>query len=175
MSFKEEKLTSKEIFNGKIMRLYVDDVLLPDGGVSKREYVRHCGGSAALFIKDGCVALVRQYRYVYGREIYEIPAGKIDAGESPEDAAARELAEETGYCADELEKLAQIYPSPGYTDEVIHIYAVKSAHYVGERHDEGEFLSCEFIPLPKVMEMAESGEISDAKTVCALYKYIASA
>ena len=173
MKLTEKKISSKLIYDGKILKLHLDDVELPDGRTAKREYVRHCGGAAVLFVKDGCVALVKQYRYAYGKELYEIPAGKIDEGEEPENAALRELGEETGYRADKAYRLLEIYPSPGYTDEIIHIYSVKQAGYVGEKLDEGEFLNCCFKPLDEVIKMIEDGEICDAKTVTAIYKYLA--
>ena len=149
----------------------MDEVQLPDGKRAVRECVRHCGGAAVLLVEDGKVALVKQHRYLYGKDIYEIPAGKLDEGEEPSKGAARECEEETGYRA-EVEKFLEIYPSPGYTDEVIHIFLAKNARFVGQRTDEGEFLTCEFLPLEKVVEMIESGEICDAKTVAAIYKYL---
>lgn len=172
MNFTEKKISSKHIYDGKIIRARLDEVQLSDGSTSYREYVRHCGGAAVLFVKEGKVALVRQFRYVYGREIYEIPAGKIDEGESAEQAAMRELEEETGYRTDSLIKLFDIYPSPGYTDEVIAIYYAPNAVFVGEKHDEGEFLSTQFLPLDEVKKMIDDGTICDAKTVAAVYKYL---
>ena len=172
MKLKESKISSELLYDGKIMKVFLDEVLLPDGKKAKREYVNHSGGAAVLFIKEGCVALVKQFRYAYGKEIYEIPAGKIDCGEEPERAALRELEEETGYRASKAEKLLEIYPSPGYTDEIIHIFKVNQAEFVGEKLDEGEFLNCEFMPLDWVVKRIESGEICDAKTVSAIYKYV---
>ncbi|MGN0812378.1 MAG: NUDIX domain-containing protein [Candidatus Coproplasma sp.] len=171
MKLKEERISSQLVYDGKILSLYVDDVRLPDGKQSKRECVRHCGGACVLIIKDGKIALVKQYRYLYGKEIYEIPAGKMDEGEQPEMAAKRELKEETGYKA-EVKHLLDIYPTPGYTDEVIHIFYAENGEYVGERLDEGEFLNCEFFTVDKVLKMIEEGEICDAKTVSAVYKYL---
>lgn len=171
MDFKEEKISSKLIYEGKILSLYVDEVKLPNGKQSKRECVRHCGGACVLFVKEGKIALVRQYRYLYGKEIYEIPAGKMDSGEQPDIAAQRELKEETGYKA-EVKHLLDIYPTPGYTDEIIHIYLAQGGEYVGEKLDEGEFLNCQFFTVEEVLEMIESGEICDAKTVSAVYKYL---
>ncbi len=173
MNLTEKKLSSELIYDGKILKLHLDEVALPDGAQAKREYVKHSGGAAVLFIKDGAVALVKQYRYVYGKEIYEIPAGKIDVGEKPENAALRELEEESGYRAKDAQRLLEIYPSPGYTDEIIHIYLVENAEYVGEKPDEGEFLQCEFKPFAEVLKLIESGDICDAKTVAAIYKYAA--
>lgn len=171
MNLEENRVSSRKIYDGKILKLFVDGVELPDGSESKREYVRHCGGAAVLLIEGGKVALVKQYRYVYGKEIYEIPAGKLDDGEEPIEGAARELEEETGYRA-ELKRLAEIYPSPGYTDEVISVYMAVNAKFIGQKTDEGEFLSCEFVPLDEVVQMIERGEICDAKTVVAIYKYL---
>lgn len=167
----ERKLSSRLIYGGKILHLYVDDVLLPDGKQAKRECVRHSGGAAVLYVQDGKIALVKQYRYLYAKEIYEIPAGKIDEGEDPATAAARELEEETGIRA-EVSPWLKIYPTPGYTDEIIYVYFAKDGKFVGNRLDEGEFLEVEFKPLDKVMAMIESGEICDAKTVAAVYKYL---
>jgi len=170
MKFYEKKVGGKIIYDGKILRLEVDDVQLPDGSAAKRECVRHSGGAAVLFVRDGKVLLVKQYRYLYGKEIYEIPAGKAEAGEAPSLAAERELEEETGYRA-KVKPLLTLYPTPGYTDEVISIFLAEEAEFVGQKTDEGEFLECEAVELEKAMGMIESGEICDAKTVAALYKY----
>lgn len=124
-----------------------------------------------LFVDEGKVLLVKQFRYAYGREIFEIPAGKLNAGEAPQLAAARELEEETGYKA-EIVRLAEIYPTPGYTDEIIYIFLAKNAVHTAQKLDEGEFLNVKFIPIEKVVEMIDSGEINDAKTIVAIYKYI---
>ncbi|MDE6442763.1 MAG: NUDIX hydrolase, partial [Clostridia bacterium] len=103
--------------------------------------------------------------------IYEIPAGKLNEGEEEGKAAARELEEETGYRA-KLVHFLDLYPSPGYTNEIIHIYLAKSYEFVGQNLDEGEFLSTEFVPLNEVLKLIENGEICDAKTVSAIYKYV---
>lgn len=171
MKLTEKKLSSKTIYDGRILKLTVDDVELPDGRKAVRECVRHCGGAAVLLIVDGKVALVKQHRYLYGKDIYEIPAGKLEEEEDPAAGATRECEEETGYSA-QVEKLLDIFPSPGYTDEIISIFLAKNARFVGQHTDDGEFLTCEFIPLEKVLEMIESGEICDAKTVSAVYKYL---
>lgn len=171
MKFAEEKIESQIIYEGKILKLQVDKVRLPDGRVSSRECVRHNGGAAVLLVRDSEILLVRQFRYLYGKEIYEIPAGKLDGSEQPEKGAARELEEETGYKA-ELVPFLKIYPTPGYTDEIIHVFFAKSFEFVGARPDEGEFISYEFIPVTRVVGMIENGEICDAKTVAAVYKYL---
>lgn len=171
MDLKEEKISSRLVYGGKILSLFVDEVTLPDGKRSKRECVRHSGGAAVLFIKGGKIALVSQYRYLYGKVLYEIPAGKIDGEETPSVAAERELREETGYVA-EVKPLLKIYPSPGYTDEVINVFIAECGEFVGESLDEGEFLNCTFHSVDEVLKMIESGEITDAKTVSAVYKYL---
>ena len=171
MTFEEKMLSSETIYNGKILRLDVDKVELPDKSKSIRECVRHSGGAAVLLVKDNKVLLVKQFRYLYNKEIYEMPAGKLNDGEDEALEATRELKEETGYRA-EVVPLLRLYPSPGYTDEIIHIFLAEKFEFVGQKLDEGEFLKCEFIKLDKVLEMIECGEICDAKTVSAIYKYI---
>ncbi|MDE6105155.1 MAG: NUDIX hydrolase [Clostridia bacterium] len=171
MNLSEKKLKGKTIYDGKILKLEVDEVRLPDGSTSVRECVRHHGGAAVLLVDRRKVLLVKQFRYLYGKELYEIPAGKLEKGEEAIKAAARELEEETGYRA-QLVRLFELYPSVGYTDEVIHIYFAEKFEYVGRKLDEGEFLDCEFIEIEKVLKLIESGEICDAKTVAAVYAYL---
>lgn len=171
MNLSEKKLKSKTVYSGKIVRLEIDEVELPDGKTSFRECVRHSGGAAVLLVKDEKVLLVNQYRYLYGKPIYEIPAGKLNEGEDPCLAAARELEEETGY-KPELRHLLDIYPTPGYTDEIIHIYFAQSYEVTKQKLDDGEFLNYCFIDIQTVLKMIESGEIKDAKTIIAVYKYL---
>lgn len=171
MSFFEEKLETKTVYDGKILKLNVDRVRLPDGKESWREIIRHNGGAAVLLVEEGKVLLVRQFRYAYGKEIYEIPAGKLNVGEDPKASAERELEEETGYSA-ELVHLLDIYPTPGYTDEIIHIYRANNPKFVGQKLDEGEFLNCLFVPLGDALKMIEQGEINDSKTIAAIYNYV---
>ena len=171
MNLQEKKLNSKTIYSGKIVTLEIDEVELPDGKTSYRECVRHSGGASVLLIKEGKVLLVRQFRYLYGKPIYEIPAGKLNVGEDPQIAAARELEEETGFKA-ELSHLADIYPTPGYTDEIIHVYFAEKFEVTAQKLDDDEFLNYCFIDIDIVVKMIESGEIKDAKTIIAVYKYL---
>lgn len=171
MNLKEKKLTSRRIFEGKIFKVDVDEVILPDGRQARRECVRHSGGAAVFFVKEGKIALVRQFRYLYGEEMYEIPAGKLNEGEQAEVSAARELEEETGYRAKKIIRLADIYPTPGYTDEIISIFYVSDADYIAQKLDDGEFLDIQFVSEDKVGQMIRRGEIKDAKTVVAYYRY----
>ena len=170
MSFFEKKIAGKRIYEGKILNLEVDEVKLPDGSVSSRECVRHHGGAAVLYVYDGKVLLVKQFRYLYGKEIY--PAGKLEKDEATQETAARELREETGYVADDMVPFLKLYPTPGYTDEVIHIYLAKNCRLDSQKLDEGEFLNVSFVKMNDVLKMIESGEICDAKTVSAIYKYL---
>ena len=113
MDLTEKTVKKNYLFRGKILSVRCDDAMLPDGRACKREIVEHCGGAAVLCVYKGKVAMVKQYRYAYGEEVLEIPAGKLEQGEDPAAAAKRELKEETGACAEALERIAVVYPSPG--------------------------------------------------------------
>lgn len=174
MDYIEKTVQKNYIYNGKILTLRCDDALLPDGRPCKREIIEHSGGACVLYIEKESVLLVRQYRYAYGESIYEIPAGKLEKGEDPMLAAARELEEEAGIKAGKLELLCVDYPTPGYTNEKIYIYRAYDGVKTQACLDEGEFLDAEFIPLIKVKEMLKNGEIKDGKTVIALQSYFLS-
>jgi len=128
------------------------------------------GGAAILCVIGGKVVLVRQYRYAYGETVWEIPAGKCERGEDPAVSAQRELKEETGLIAS-VKPLIDIYPSPGYTDEIIHIYEVIDPEEGEQKLDEGEYLEVKRFPLEEAYAMIDRGEIRDAKTVVALLSY----
>ncbi len=172
MEYIEKTVNANYIFKGKILTLRHDDALLPDGKPCKREFVEHGGGACVLYVKEGKALFVRQYRYPYGESVYEIPAGKLDKGEPPEKTAIRELEEEAGLRAGELKLLFVMYPSPGYTNEKIYIYQALSAEEVTAHLDEGEYLDVEYIPLERVREMLNNGELHDAKTIMALQAYL---
>lgn len=161
---------SKLMFSGKIIDLYLDNVEI-DGVACTREYVRHRGGVAILAEKDGKFALVRQNRYPLGEDMWELPAGKREKGEPPEITAARELEEETGTVAEKLYPICRFSVSPGYTDEIIYLYYANEFKKGAVHLDEDEFLTCEWMDIERVFQMAESGEIYDGKTLIALYKY----
>ena len=171
MDYVEKTVKANYVFKGKILNLRHDDAELLDGTPCQREFVEHGGGACVLYVKDGKVLLVRQYRYAYAESIYEIPAGKLDKGEDPMKAAIRELEEEGGLLAEELKLLYVMYPSPGYTNEKIYIYQAFSARETAAHLDEGEFLDVEYIPLEKVKAMLQNGEIKDGKTIIALQAY----
>lgn len=173
MDMIEKTVLSEYKFNGRIINTRVDTVELPDGRLSEREIVEHHGGVGILAVTaDDKVALVRQYRHPYGEIIYEIPAGKLELGEEPVECAKRELYEESGFHADSWQCLGEVYPTPGYCSEVIHVFRATGLHSGENRLDDGEFLECELVPLETAVQMVMSGQIKDAKTQIALLKHI---
>ena len=171
MDYIEKTVRKNYIYEGKILTLRNDDAELPDGRPCKREIIEHSGGACVLYVENDSVLLVKQYRYAYGESIYEIPAGKLEKGEDPALAAARELEEEAGVRATELKLLYVVYPTPGYTNEKIYVYQALGGEKVVAHLDDGEFLDVEYIPMAKVKEMLKSGEIKDGKTIIALQAY----
>ena len=174
MDYVEKTVSKNYLYKGKILTLRKDDALTADGKPCIREIIEHSGGACVLYVEDDKVLLVRQYRYAYGESIYEIPAGKLDKGEDPAKAAARELEEEAGLKAGRLEKLFVIYPTPGYTNEKIYLYRAYDCQKVAAHLDEGEFLDAVYLSIEKVKEMLKNGQIQDGKTIIALQAYFLS-
>ena len=168
MKFNETTKNKSYLYKGKILNVRKDEVILPDGKDAIREMIEHSGGSAVVCENDGKILLVRQFRYPYKEEILEIPAGKLNAGESPEETAIRELEEEGGIKALRVEKLFDVYPTPAYTNEIIRIYRAEGITKTKARLDEDEFLSAEWIDKKDLKKMIRNGEIKDAKTLIAL-------
>ncbi len=168
MNLTEKTKSESYFYKGKILNVRKDQVVLPDGKEAVREIIEHSGGSAVLCQKDGKVLLVRQYRYAYQQEMLEIPAGKLNQGEDPMETAVRELEEECGIKAEKVELLYEVYPTPGYSNEIIRIYRAIEFHQTKAQLDEGEFLSAEWIELERIKEMLKNKEIKDAKTLIAL-------
>ncbi len=171
MIYPEKSVTSKEIFRGKIVTLKVDEVLMPDGGLTSRELVLHPGGVGVVAVDgDGQVILVRQFRKPLETDIYEIPAGKLDKGEDHRLCGIRELEEETGLRAEAFTYLGHIYPSPGFTDEITHVYLATGLSQ-GECHpDEDEFLDVVRMPFQEAIQLVMENKINDAKSVMGLLK-----
>lgn len=174
MNKEEKQIASKRVYQGRILDLFVDDVICPNGIESKREFVSHRGGAAILAIdKDENAYFVRQFRYPYREELLEIPAGKIEKDENPINTAKRELTEETGLISDDLEEYGVLYPTPGYTNEKLYVYKTV-ADEIGQTHlDSDEFIDVCKINIEKAFDMVVSGVIKDAKTVYAISRYIA--
>lgn len=171
MDLIEKTLSSEKIFDGRILHVRRDTVRLPDGGEATREVVDHPGGVCVLALDDEDRALlVSQFRYPYEKVLREVPAGKLEYGEDPTQAAIRELEEETGAVAGEFRSLGELYPSPGYCGEIIRMYLARDLTF-GETHlDEDEFLNLERIPFDRLVEQVLSGEIRDAKTIAVTLK-----
>ncbi|MFD0670501.1 NUDIX hydrolase [Cohnella sp. GCM10027633] len=170
-AFYEETLSTKPIFEGRIINLQVDTVRLPNGDTATREIVRHPGAVAVVALLDGKLLVVEQFRKPLENAQVEIPAGKLDGGERPETAAMRELEEETGYKAAKLTKLSEFSTSPGFADEIIHLYVADELSK-GEVHlDDEEFLTCEAITLEQALAYVRDGLICDAKTLMAVYAW----
>ncbi|MBQ3482898.1 MAG: NUDIX hydrolase [Clostridia bacterium] len=175
MDMTEKQISSQLIFDGKVVHLYKDDVALPGGVRSVREYIRHVGAVCVLPLTDeGEVVLERQFRYAYGKVLVEIPAGKLDAAdEDPREAAARELREETGALARELIPLGDYYGSPALLNERIHMFLARGLTF-GERElDEDELLEVFRMPLSDAVNEVLAGRIPDGKTQVAILRVAA--
>ena len=157
------------VYDGSLLKVHRDEVRLPDGSLGAREYIRHPGAVAIVpLFEDGSVLLERQFRYPHRREFIEIPAGKLEPGEPPLDTARRELAEETGYVAEQWTRLGVIHTAIAYTDEAIHVYLAGKMTHTRRKLDRGEFLECFSVPFDEALRMIRDGEITDAKSVAAL-------
>ena len=174
MDLIEKTLSSTTIYDGKVIKVMRDQVSLPNGESAYREIVHHNGGATVLAVKDDMVYFVRQYRYAYHDELLELPAGKLNEGEDPKCSAIRELEEETGLRATDVDLITKLYPSPGYTDEVIYVYLALDFVQGTQHLDEDEFLGVITLPLSTVKDMLDSGEIRDAKTIVALRYYLSN-
>ena len=167
----EKTLRREDKFEGKILNVHVDEVLLPNGKTATREVVDHVDGVAVLALDErNNVLTVTQYRYVFGRTLLEIPAGKLDPGEDPVTGALRELKEETGAVPDIFLPLGRIIPAPGCYGEVLHLFLAKGHHMEEQHLDPDEFLNVERIPFEEMVHRCLNGEIEDAKTVAAVLK-----
>lgn len=159
----------RRVQQGAQFALVTEPVLLPNGRRVDLDYLEHPGASAIVpFLDEDRVLMLRQYRFVTGGEILEIPAGKLDPGETPEDCAARELLEETGYRAGRIEKLGAIWTSPGFTNEIIHLYAAFNLEQAEQELEPDEIIELVPMPLSQALAAIRDSEIFDAKSAIAL-------
>ncbi|HEX6589736.1 MAG TPA: NUDIX hydrolase [Longimicrobiales bacterium] len=172
---KPGQLGSRQIHKGRVVDLAMDQVRFPNGSTVELELVRHSGASAVVPIIDDSdpadpeILLLRQFRYAAGGELYEIPAGRPDSDSEPwETVARRELEEETGFRPRTLEYLTGIWTTPGFTDELIHIFLGRDLEEGSVNTDADEFLSVERMPLSRALELIDQGQITDAKSICGL-------
>jgi len=171
MTLYEKTLRSEPLFTGHIIKVRLDTVKLPNGKTASREVVNHPGGVGILALdENNNVLTVTQYRYVYGQTLVELPAGKLEPGEDPYSAALRELREETGATTDKLISLGEIYPTPGFCNEIIRLYLARNLTFGDTAPDEDEFLEVQRIPFSVMVDRVLQGEISDAKTCVAILK-----
>jgi ADP-ribose pyrophosphatase len=162
-------LDSQKIFSGLIFDVERDRLREESGQEVVREVVRHPGGAGGLpLFADGRVALVKQYRHPAGRELLEIPAGRIERGETPLECAGREIEAEIGARAGQLEKLAEFYSTPGFCEERLFIYLATDLTPAPRQLDEDEVIEIVRLPLAEAVRLAEQGQIEDAKTIIAL-------
>ena len=167
--FTEHTLDSKTVYHGRLLHVLEDQVRMPDGKDGRREYIRHPGAVVMIPMLDAeTVILVRQFRYPLRRHFYELPAGKIDAGEQPGQTASRELREECGYEAADWRHLATLHPCVGYSDERIELFVARDLRHVRHAPEDGEFLEQLTVRLEVALEWVKTGRITDAKTIAGL-------
>jgi ADP-ribose diphosphatase len=170
----DARIKSTRMYTGRVISLDVDEVRYPNGTTGELEIIRHPGASAIVpFLSDPggadpTVLLLKQYRYAAGGTIYEIPAGRLEPGELPEECARRELLEETGCTATSMVRMTSMFTTPGFTDERIHLFLATGITRGDARPEADEFMEIESIPLSKALQMIERGEIQDAKTALGL-------
>ncbi len=168
------RLDSRRAYSGRIISVDVDRVRFPDGSEGELEMVRHPGASAVVpFLsdprgEDPQVLLIRQYRYAAEQFMYEIPAGRLDPGESPDACARRELREETGCDASLIEVMTTIYTTPGFTDEKIHLFMATGLTQGEAARESDEFIEAKALPISRCLTMIQQGEITDGKTIVAI-------
>ena len=167
----EQRVSSREEYKGKLLHVFYDEAKLPDGSVSSREWIKHPGACAVVPVFDnGDVMLIRQFRYPISQVFWEVPAGKIDVGETQDVTALRELEEEAGLTASRYDYIGHFYPGIGYSDEVIHIYIAWNLKHTVQNTDEDEFVIKERIPFKEALNMVYTGEINDGKTIICLLR-----
>jgi len=167
----EKRISTEHVFDGRLLQVYVDDVRLPDGTTSTRDWIKHPGASAVVPVfEDGSIMLLKQFRYPAGKIFIEVPAGKLDANEPPVNTAKRELQEETGIECEFIESTGSFFPAIGYADEEIHVFVAWGLNVSEKNSDDDEFVINYRVHFSEALNMIETGEIDDGKTICALIK-----
>ena len=167
----ETKLTSDTKFVGKVITVTLDRVELENGKTSMREIVHHHGGATVIALtKNKEIYLVKQFRYAFGKQLWEIPAGKLEKNEDPFEAAKRELEEEVGITAENYYDLGEFYPTVGFCTEIIYSYCATNLTETNQNLDEDEFITVEKVPFDKAFEMVMNGDIKDGKTIASILK-----
>ncbi len=165
----EIKISSRTVYEGGVITVTQDEVKTPSGRTAGRDVVHHGGGAGVIALNDkGEIYLIKQFRYAVGKELIEIPAGKLDAGEDPKVAAVRELEEEAGIRAENIIHLGDIIPTCGYCNEVIYVYGATGLSHVAQNLDEDEIVSIFTMPLTEAVDAVLKGDIVDGKTVFAI-------
>jgi ADP-ribose pyrophosphatase len=169
----EKTITSKLIHAGKKYSFKTDEVQLPNGKTTTRDVVDHPGAVAIVpILDDGRILLVKQYRYPTGKELLEIPAGTLEAGEAPDTCARRELSEETGYTAGSMKKILSMYMVPGYSNEIIHLYFATQLKQGTKHIEDDEDITVEAYGADELLEMMEKNTIEDAKTIAGVLSFL---
>ncbi len=166
---RERLISSRTVFEGKLIAVRVDEVELANGRRATREIVPHPGAAVVVpLLPEGRVVMIRQYRHAAGKVLWELPAGLLEEGEDPEDAARRELAEEVSYEAEELTPLFSTYLSPGFSCEVVHVFVARGLRRVKARAESDENIRAISLPLSEAVAMVERGEVQNAAAICGL-------
>ncbi len=168
--FMEMTIESEEIYSGRLLHVFKDTVRLPSGNHSIREYIKHPGASVVIpYLGNNKIIMIRQYRYPIQMVMLELPAGKIDPGESPEKTMARELAEETGYHPGSLQFICKIHPCVGYSDELLYLFWANDLRLSVTPSDDDETIETVEMSIDAAMELVFSGQVTDAKTLIGLF------
>lgn len=165
--FEEKPLKESRIWQGRLLDVWQDEVLLPNGKTATREYIRH-PGAVVIFAttEQGEILMERQFRYPARQSFWELPAGKLEKNEDPLKAAQRELLEETGFASENWQHIGKIHIAIGYSDEIIHVFTAQNAHKIAPQHlDENEFLNVHLLSKPQLKEWIQIGKITDSKTL----------
>ncbi len=172
MNYKKEK--SDLIFNGFVFDVQVDKIKYDSGNDGVREVVIHNGGAVVVPVtSDGKIIMVTQFRYPFQKFMLELPAGKLEVDEDPLLCASRELTEETGYSSEDIVKLGEIYTSPGFCTEVLHIYLAKDLKPGKHNREEGEYgMEVHKYSIEEIEEKIRNNELHDAKTICGIQMYL---